>query len=1623
MEMSPGSLPGSVPAQSLLAADLTTHSAEVATSSQTHSLPASQSPSTAAVNVTRASTAPHTRVLAATTTSTTTASTTTASTTTASTALTTQVQVHVAVTHASTLPNHSQPVVSQSSTEDSQARGQPASGQTTTQTTTNAMLTQGKVSAGMTDLTPVVSVYTPFPMQFDIPKLDLSGLSKTLDSTPTTTRTSTGWKINPPTLSGEFKHHSATHPLAQTTRTPTTTATSIGSSPMLASAAPPVSSRSGPRSPDMEPGLQQSGLDSGLSSGIELRLESQYWKHSGSSTLMFPELSAATLSPPPTEVGSLSAMPTPSMAFLSGGFNASSQDGSFLTSLLGSLPTTSLTQQSALEASSRSPMFQHSPLAKTSPAPQTVVTASTTSGTHGQATTTAVSQLSGLASPPTSTHTPATTAREKKSRHSTSPLAAQSTPKSGAPTSQLSKSTQPQMSSSSSITPPLKSATPQTTAQRRSDDEGGSAGKVRTPRKQRPPSPRMETAKKMLTQLKETLDATQFDADTYLSSLKEERGDVAVAQPSAVAAERSLVSKQVTKPPSPIPPQTVSASSKPIVSHSTTAVTQTSEILLSMASYASATSTTTSTSSVFLHLSPSPQKTPRPPTTTTPSAAPSATGTQVTVSSGGARLFSSGLEQSDSATLKLSEMEKEVVQKTRKSERQVQEDLLEKAEQQQQQQQERAAMRSVGVGTTPGLRRTQAKSTTLTHTASSHRTEKASVPFSKTSDSSVSVATTQQGPPKSVSPARIKKTKSQSISPQKQSPSSSSQSPAASATLPSSSEQEYSPSRPIYTSPRLHPHTSSLSPPPQSHSQPLTCRERRKTPEPNALKVPDSLCFRSPCCVGVTLSDQLQITNVGDRWLQLSFQVQQVYCNGTSCPSTDTPAFSFPQRCFVSPRKTESIKLIFAPTQEGNYEAVLVCMAQLVINSEDDSNSLSENVVLKALAVLPRLEVATPPRASGAALLDYGVLVSGSALSLPLHLANHGTSELPLRLAISAPTLAQLYFSFEELHPSLQTTPASPSSYLHTRPFSTTLVLPPKPAGKSKKPEVYLVEVNFKSPKRFADDASPLGPPEEINAQVNISVEGPNSSGTLCSVPIKAVVGVARLHVPRSLQALTLSCSEKRGISREVPFKNAGNIPLQITLKFSANCNYFLVDPSSLQLSPGEETQVTVSFSPPTSPLTIDGYLVIHVEPNGPSYELKLRGTAAKEDDSGGPGGREDLLFCNKRLLYWGGVDPGNSVEQKLLLQNSYASAVPLNLSIRHQDQAFQLLHSDPLPESRAQTADLPPRGQLQLPVLFTPPSESVFRNALDIYDTAHSKKFRIPLCGYGGVSVVEVVNARRSTTQGLWVDLGPVSTRRHSTTKISLYNSGLRAAFVTALCYPLDEEEGVSPLPASQASVNPAQFVLHPQQMQDLEVAYQPGSSEEEAKCLEVTAPLARLVLLNGDEIVRQRFQRAVTVGSASSKTGEETGQGEDRGATLEGRKTRLANTFYETFLQPFPGQESVPSELDFSSFEVENEEKFFEQHIQQITVTLSGSPMSETPLPRRPHQPLSTSFDSPPKALHTLSPSHTFLLTPPTTGPAHRATPTLHITSSDTLMLPNSAVGQFSGEMTNYFVHNMRV
>lgn len=98
--------------------------------------------------------------------------------------------------------------------------------------------------------------------------------------------------------------------------------------------------------------------------------------------------------------------------------------------------------------------------------------------------------------------------------------------------------------------------------------------------------------------------------------------------------------------------------------------------------------------------------------------------------------------------------------------------------------------------------------------------------------------------------------------------------------------------------------------------------------------------------------------------------------------------------------------------------------------------------------------------------------------------------------------------------------------------------------------------------------------------------------------------------------------------------------------------------------------------------------------------------------------------------------------------------------------------------------------------------------------------------------------------------------------------------------------------------------------------------------------------------------------------------------------------------------------SELDFSSFEVEDEEKFFEQQLRRVVISLSGSPQTESPLPRPSHPPP----QSPPHPTHTLSPSYTPGTEDKGTDLTH--SPPSHILSCHTLTLPDTPVGHYSGE-----------
>lgn len=67
--------------------------------------------------------------------------------------------------------------------------------------------------------------------------------------------------------------------------------------------------------------------------------------------------------------------------------------------------------------------------------------------------------------------------------------------------------------------------------------------------------------------------------------------------------------------------------------------------------------------------------------------------------------------------------------------------------------------------------------------------------------------------------------------------------------------------------------------------------------------------MREVCCVGSLTVDYFLVTNLSERWLQLSFSVCEVQCDGQPMGEEEGAVFSLPERSFVSPNQSEPIKV------------------------------------------------------------------------------------------------------------------------------------------------------------------------------------------------------------------------------------------------------------------------------------------------------------------------------------------------------------------------------------------------------------------------------------------------------------------------------------------------------------------------------------------------------------------------------------------------------------------------------------------------------------------------------------------------------------------------------------------
>ena len=111
----------------------------------------------------------------------------------------------------------------------------------------------------------------------------------------------------------------------------------------------------------------------------------------------------------------------------------------------------------------------------------------------------------------------------------------------------------------------------------------------------------------------------------------------------------------------------------------------------------------------------------------------------------------------------------------------------------------------------------------------------------------------------------------------------------------------------------------------------------------------------------------------------------------------------------------------------------------------------------------------------------------------------------------------------------------------------------------------------------------------------------------------------------------------------------------------------------------------------------------------------------------------------------------------------------------------------------------------------------------------------------------VSVLDAQQTSSR-LWVDMGNISPNMRNKARVTLHNTGSRAAFVSGV---LENEEGYT-LPTKVAWINPTSFVIPSNSSRELYVIYEAGPAKESAASVN---RIALLKLYCGDEIARRRF------------------------------------------------------------------------------------------------------------------------------------------------------------------------
>ncbi|XP_041455677.1 uncharacterized protein LOC121408319 [Lytechinus variegatus] len=617
------------------------------------------------------------------------------------------------------------------------------------------------------------------------------------------------------------------------------------------------------------------------------------------------------------------------------------------------------------------------------------------------------------------------------------------------------------------------------------------------------------------------------------------------------------------------------------------------------------------------------------------------------------------------------------------------------------------------------------------------------------------------------------------------------------------------------------------------------------------LIVPFEHRFRDVACIGIAAQDSIELQNPSSRWLQCFLEVVSLSINGEEVDHPSRVFFMKP-RIIIGPNTTEKHKITFAPRQPGIHEAkIQVGSSPVVADSEAGLLRVTAPPImtLRAVAELPEIEVEGAVKGT----VDLGEIVFGMERSKTVHLINRGRSSLPVRLFFVNKMVAMWYTATITAENGQDLcTSAAPARPLHlTLPGHSTTTID---GEVMQPPSSITVKLTTQRSEPHLKAAS-HGPPENIHLCLKVELDVPERTVSLAEVDLCARVGVAKLHLPDSLAqgAFLFKSTVGQTSSRNLLFKNAGNIRLDMRLRIPRGIDSFEVIPDTLVIEPSQQRDILVRFTPKEQMAVIDVPLFIQGKPDGPNYEVQLRGEIETSQQRVKRKPQTAQVLCNKKCLAFGGIPLGKSLMKSATLRNPTNEIVSLKLTIQDsEDFQLQSSHGNLKKLSSSYQVVIKPKQNLPVDVVFNPSQLSSCKGSLDVKPIHGSTKYLVPLSGYGGVSnlVLEDANLRGDTYLH---DFGPLTPGQHTVLTFKVRNTGLRAAFVKALCFK--DSRAKLKLPSSHLNVEPSEFVISPKMSKTLTVIFSP--KEDDIQDALQTQEVAAVGLFYGDEVLRKLLQR----------------------------------------------------------------------------------------------------------------------------------------------------------------------